>query len=431
VEERDATIIRFRRYGAWLIFVPALIAALVVAWGVRGVMVQGYGRMVAAGVNGFVSEAYRGGQRGMPDEQARLTLHRIFADRIRENALTSVEIIDSDGRVLYSTESNEIGLATQTGETESQSFALGSITTSVLRDEEGLQLALVAPVTADSSDRVESVLRVTRPYAPIAQSVRRTVAAIIFTIMLGATVVWALMSYLIRRTERELNQQAEQVSELNRRLRRSLTDIERHSMGTLQALNAAVDAKDTYTSRHSMNVADYSCAIARQLGHVEMIEDLEKAGLLHDIGKIGVAEQILTKPAALSAEEFDQVKEHSRIGAGIIQMLPFLHPVVPIVLYHHERWDGKGYPDGLSEEQIPLGARILCVADAFDSMTTQRPYRGPLDLAGAKRELLAGRGKQFDPAIIDALVTAVEDNSMRWLGDGPAFPIESTIKESA
>ncbi len=128
-------------------------------------------------------------------------------------------------------------------------------------------------------------------------------------------------------------------------------------------------------------------------------------------------EQLLQKPAKLTPEEFAAVAEHSRLGANMISMIPFLDPVVPAVLHHHERWDGSGYPDGLSGATIPLEARILATADAFDAMTTDRPYRSAMTVSAAAAEMMACRGRQFDPQTVDAILDAFEDGRLRVRGE--------------
>jgi putative nucleotidyltransferase with HDIG domain len=135
---------------------------------------------------------------------------------------------------------------------------------------------------------------------------------------------------------------------------------------------------------------------------------LERAALLHDIGKIGVPEALLLKPSALSPEDYERVKEHSEAGARILETVPFLADVVPIVRHHHERWDGSGYPAGLAGEDIPFLARVLAVADSFDAMVSERPYRGPLPRRLAIDEVVLCSGSQFDPAVVDAFVAWAE-----------------------
>jgi HD-GYP domain-containing protein (c-di-GMP phosphodiesterase class II) len=134
---------------------------------------------------------------------------------------------------------------------------------------------------------------------------------------------------------------------------------------------------------------------------VAELEDVKYAGLLHDIGKIGVSELILNKPGRLTPAEFDEIKKHPTLGANIIADVPFLRPLVPMVLHHHEFFDGNGYPSGIKGDQIPFGARILSVADAYEAMTSDRPYRRSLSAQAALEILMNGKGKQFDPRIVD------------------------------
>lgn len=171
----------------------------------------------------------------------------------------------------------------------------------------------------------------------------------------------------------------------------------------IETLARAIDAKDPYTKGHSDRVANYASAIARELSlPEEKIFEIRHMGLLHDIGKIGVKEGILTKQGALSFAEFDVIKMHPLIGERIISPIKIFKNSVPMVLYHHERFDGNGYLEGLKGEDIPLGARILTVADAFDAMVSQRPYRNAIDKEQALRELGKEAGQHFDPRIVKA-----------------------------
>jgi response regulator RpfG family c-di-GMP phosphodiesterase len=175
--------------------------------------------------------------------------------------------------------------------------------------------------------------------------------------------------------------------------------------GTVKALNLTIDAKDHYTFNHSNRVVKFSSALSTALGLSSyQTEKLEHAAAIHDIGKIGVDEQILRKPGNLNLEEFEEIKKHPEIGARIVQSVPFLKEAVPVILYHHERYDGKGYPEGLKAEQVPLGARIIIVADAVDSMMHDRPYRNRLKQEEVMSELSDNSGTQFDPKITDLIL---------------------------
>ncbi|MFC2014838.1 HD domain-containing phosphohydrolase [Chloroflexota bacterium] len=172
------------------------------------------------------------------------------------------------------------------------------------------------------------------------------------------------------------------------------------SLEAITTLIYALEAKDKYTSGHSQRVADLSVAIAQEMGLPKnTIENIRLAGLLHDLGKIGIKESILNKPGSLDNDEYQHVKKHPEIGEHIL--VPFTSAALTLSLIrnHHERYDGTGYPDGLRAEQIPLGARILAVSDAYEAMTSERPYRKPLSDSAARVEIDSGKGGQFDPEV--------------------------------
>lgn len=178
---------------------------------------------------------------------------------------------------------------------------------------------------------------------------------------------------------------------------------------TIRALATAIDAKDPYTKGHSERVAQMTVALARELNLPEReIDDLEYAALLHDIGKIGVDERILGKDDGLTDEEFEEIKTHTAVGAKIIEPVEFLKKSYKAIYHHHERFNGSGYPNGTKEEDIPLFARIIAVADAYDAMGSDRPYRKKLSKDKIMKELKDQSGKQFDPKIVKALISILE-----------------------
>ena len=179
--------------------------------------------------------------------------------------------------------------------------------------------------------------------------------------------------------------------------------------GTIYALTAAIDAKDHYTFKHSQNVAYYAAELAKAAGMTpDLIEIVREAGLLHDIGKIGIREDILNKPDKLTPDEFEAMKAHVENAVNIIRHLPALDYVIPAVLSHHERYDGRGYPRRLSEDHIPITGRILCIADSFDAMTSSRSYKAPVPLQEAISALRTQAGKQFDPNLVDIFTEQLE-----------------------
>lgn len=198
----------------------------------------------------------------------------------------------------------------------------------------------------------------------------------------------------------------------NSRLYRNLHNA---YMDTVSALANAIETRDPYTRGHTDRVKVLAQAIARRMGWgVEQLFDLWIGCTLHDIGKIGVPDHILKKPGPLTPEEFALMRRHPEIGATIIQGVPFLKPAVPYVYYHHERYDGKGYPTGLSGESIPIEGRILSVVDTFDAVTSDRPYRQAGSWEHACRELVACAGTQFDPNIVEIFISVLETEKFPW-----------------
>jgi diguanylate cyclase (GGDEF)-like protein/putative nucleotidyltransferase with HDIG domain len=179
-------------------------------------------------------------------------------------------------------------------------------------------------------------------------------------------------------------------------------------LATLQALAMAIDARDRTTPNHILRVQAYATGLARAMGMSEAeVRGIETGALLRDIGKLAIPEHILTKPGLLNPEEFSKIRVHPEVGAGIIRTVPFPYPVAAFILSHHERWDGRGYPAGLKADDIPLGARVICIADYFNALTSDRPYRAAVSTEAAVAVLRQESGKALDPAVVDAFVNAL------------------------
>lgn len=203
----------------------------------------------------------------------------------------------------------------------------------------------------------------------------------------------------------ELNRKVEEVLSLNEGLQALY-------IGTITTLAVTLDAKDHYTQGHSERVKKYAEAIAEEMKlPKEKIKIIKYACQLHDIGKIGIKDHILLKPGPLTEEERELIQRHPQKGADILRSLDFLRNVVPIVEYHHERYNGEGYPGNRSLEEIPLGARIIAVADSFDAMTSERPYRPPKSIGEAVEELKRCKGNQFDPEVVDIFLKVLEEEN--------------------
>ena len=186
---------------------------------------------------------------------------------------------------------------------------------------------------------------------------------------------------------------------------------ERLFMQIVSALASAIDAKDTYTNGHSSRVAEYAREIARRAGFEgKRLEDIYMMGLLHDVGKIGIPDAVINKPAKLSNEEYDIIKNHPVLGARILGKIKAMPKLVSGARWHHERFDGTGYPDGLAGEEIPEEARIIAVADSYDAMTSHRSYREPLPQEVVREEIEKGKGTQFDPRFASIMLAMMEED---------------------
>jgi putative nucleotidyltransferase with HDIG domain len=221
--------------------------------------------------------------------------------------------------------------------------------------------------------------------------------------------LYLALAVLVRTASRTLRRQAASLAARTAELSDAYAVLEQDALEAVETLNATVDARDPYTAGHSQRVQEIAVAIARELG-VESrdLDAISHAGLFHDIGKLGVPDAILTKPAALTKQEYELMKRHPADGADIVAKFGRLRHAVPLIRHHHERWDGLGYPDGLASGAIPLGAAIVGLADAWDAMTTDRPYHRALDPAEAEDELRRNRGTQFAPAVVDAFFRVLE-----------------------
>lgn len=192
-----------------------------------------------------------------------------------------------------------------------------------------------------------------------------------------------------------------------------MRELEKAYDETLILLASAIELRDHYTAGHTWRVTNFSLAVARELGWDEAkLKECQMGGVLHDVGKIAVPDSILNKPGRLTEEEFALMKIHPEKGAHLLQDVSRLSPMIPYCLYHHERYDGKGYPYGLAGEDIPMEGRVVAVADTFDAMTSSRPYRAGMEPDVAIEEIAKNRGTQFDPSCADALIAAYREGKL-------------------
>jgi putative nucleotidyltransferase with HDIG domain len=227
-----------------------------------------------------------------------------------------------------------------------------------------------------------------------------------------------------RNLEGKVRERTKQLAEKHQELRTAYVQ-------TIRALAEAVDAKDAYTRGHSERVGVYASKIAREMGfQKDFIERVYIAGLLHDVGKIGVRDSVITKPDRLTPEEYEEIKQHPAIGAKILEPVDFLSDVTPCVRHHHEWYDGsdRGYPDRLRGDSIPLPSRIILVADTVEAMTSDRPYRKALPLDVVYTELTKYSGSQFDPVCVDAFLRLLGREGEGFIRKDQKFDIYAFIE---
>ncbi|MBZ5544575.1 MAG: HD domain-containing protein [Acidobacteriia bacterium] len=246
--------------------------------------------------------------------------------------------------------------------------------------------------------------------------------------VLGIVLLAGTVLFLRRKAKRKaaiaVGDRIEQLAELaegfnlaGENIQRYISDLKRASeenrqlfLDSIRMITSAVDAKDPRTKGHSGRVADYSVAIARHLKLPdEEVEKIRTGAELHDVGLSGIEDRILKKPSALTEEESEIMKRHTIIGYEMVRQIRQLNGTLPIIRWHHERLDGKGYPDGIAGDEIPLGVRIVAVAEAFDAMTSDRPYQAGRSFSEARDELLRHSGTQFDPEVVKVFLSIPEE----------------------
>ena len=240
--------------------------------------------------------------------------------------------------------------------------------------------------------------RLSRPIAQLAESTRAVTQG-----EYGTSVEVAGTAEIADLSE-NFNRMSLSIADAFEKVQKAARENQELFLSSIRALAAAIDAKDPYTRGHSERVARYSSAIAKEMGlPADEVRRARLSALLHDVGKIGVDDRIIRKPTALTDEEFELMKAHPVKGAAIMETIPQLADIIPGMKYHHEKWEGGGYPDGLKGEQIPLQARIVAVADAFDAMTTTRPYQKAMEVSYVLERLRDMSGTRFDGHVVEAL----------------------------
>ena len=341
-------------------------------------------------------------------------------DELRHNrSLVTVKVWRPDGVLAWTNRAQgRIGrrfdMDGDLGQAVASSAAVGHID-QLSSDEDAVEerlgfdhlLEVYAPILAPGSHKVLGVYEIYADPKGLEHTLASRRTMIWLTVAAVFLALWAALALLVRGASKTLTRQTRELRARQRDLLASYERLEESSLEAIESLNATVEAKDPDTAGHSLRVQRVAMAIAAQLDlTAQQLDALRFGSLFHDIGKIAVPDGILVKPAKLDYWEYAQMKTHSAEGARIVGKFGRLRDAVPVIRHHHERWDGAGYPDGLAGSAIPLEAAIVGLADAWDAMTTERPYHRALSEAEALAEVRAGRGTQFAPVVVDAFMFA-------------------------
>ena len=250
------------------------------------------------------------------------------------------------------------------------------------------------------------------------------------TIGAAMAALYLVLVLLVRRGSSAINRQQSEIDGSTQELKDRYDSI-------VAILCAALDLRDNVTQGHAGRVSEIASVLAWQMGlRKEQLRQIEKAAILHDIGKIGVADAVLSKPGPLNESEWEEMRRHPELGRQVLNGIDFLRDAAEVVYAHHERWDGQGYPCGLKGEEIPLGARIFTVVDAYCAMTSHRPYRKAMPHRKAIDEILRNAGGQFDPAVVRVFAEAerqglIDEEQRNGHRRGPGRPVLQTLEETA
>ncbi len=352
----------------------------------------------------------------------RLRARRRFARSVRlPSDVRGVNVYTRDGRLAFSTtRPNRVGRRRsspdlrETLESGTPSAAL------VDAMGDGPTIVKVWTPLHSPSGRVVGATEVALDDSTVEEIVADTRSTVWYAVGLVFGVIWLVLALLVRGASSRMHAQHEDLASSSHDLAESSRALEASLLETIETLNAAVEARDPYTAGHSQRVRRVSLAIGRELRlPARRLGALGTAALFHDIGKIGMPDSILTKPDRLDRAEAAVMREHATRGAEIVARISSLADSVPAIRHHHERWDGLGYPDRLSGTDVPVEAAVIAIADAWDAMTTDRPYADALGVDEAMLQIHAGRGKQFNPAVVDAFVSVARRRPADIMPSGP------------
>lgn len=323
---------------------------------------------------------------------------------IGDGTISYVRIWNREKRLIYSSNDKKTNI-----DNNSLEKALKNNITYIITNDSSKVIKFYLPI--NYNNKTVATYEVVKSYSDIKFHIRELTIIISLSIFLGLILLYFLLIRVINNSSKTLIKQNQDlvVSKLETELAYSkLNESYKH---TIIALSNSIDARDPYTAGHSERVARLSLDIGKELGlNKDKLDTLEIAALLHDIGKIGISDDILHKTGRLNEYEYEKIKEHPSIGVNILKDIDFLKNAVPFILHHHERFDGCGYPLGIKSYEIPLEARIIAVADSYDAMVSDRPYRRGLSQDIAISELIKFKNIQFDGLVVDAFLKIDNQN---------------------
>ena len=332
------------------------------------------------------------------------TLRRLVRTLHLPRDMRGVNVYARDGRLVFSTNHPErIGRRRASPELRTAVRTNESSADLVDPIGDGSKLVRVWVPLHAPGGRAAGAAEVTFDDSVVTDTIADARWTIWYAVAIVFGLLWLALALLVSGASARMRAQNEDLEARSHDLVESARELQATLLETIETLNAAVEARDPYTAGHSQRVRRVSLAIGRELRlSARQLGALGTAALFHDIGKIGMPDSILTKPERLDRAEQMTMREHAARGAEIVSRISSLKDCVPAIRHHHERWDGLGYPDGLSGKEIPIEAAIIAIADAWDAMTTDRPYAASLEMEEATLQIHAGKGKQFNPVVVDA-----------------------------
>jgi putative nucleotidyltransferase with HDIG domain len=434
---RSVTLLRvFLFASAVILIIGAILLGSVLAAALRAQALEDQRRSLTQYVDGVLRAELVRGDRVHVSQHLPL---RIKAQLRRQPDIVSVKVWRPDGTLVWTNRAPErIG----------RDFPLeGELGETLRKNEPHASLGKLESEEDEAEQRVTDGGRVFEVYAPLssldgkraigvyeiyakAGQIEAFIASrtrLIWLAVLGVfAALYAALALLVRHASKTLRQQASTLQARSRELLESYRRLEESSLEAVESLNATVDAKDPYTAGHSARVQLIALTVAKELGASrDKLDAIRFGGLFHDIGKIAVPDSILTKEGPLDPEEYAFIQRHPSDGADIVGHFSRLRAAVPLIRHHHERWDGKGYPDRLAGDAIPVEACVVGLADAWDAMTTDRPYRPAMSVEAAAAEVQRCRGTQFAPDVVDAFFAAFRRQRSIFEPD-PPFEIAAT-----